>query len=466
MSIKYDSNTVFSDPSEIGKLVGEVKEAFAANPYKKIEKKPLTEVREETAPESDKPTTVSAKPGETDLPSIQIQIDPSGVSAVFPGAAIQLSSITSLVGSTTQSTRNEILYIALADAFRVLINKYSYDIVINRLDSVFSNGGLDLLSSNIKGIVKKSIAEIIVDVSKYGPDNIPEPEYYQLLETDFEAVPDNIVATTPRLYVQKYYLFENDPFPGYEEWYLEEKTVYVKREIGDFYFESMQEDILGTSTFEIVDYLSPYMENVDLLLSVPMFDAFLIQQEENVKKNGMDKALGSGSGGGGISSMLPQLLGQLSVVVDLQVNVQLPGSVLNNDAVKKTIDAFSENMAMVKKINEMIDQAMQIPNILNNLANIGLSQLTSALNLNNILGSLNIPGLNVNLNGLSFNIEGVNININTPILSDAISKLQNVSNELTNSLNRIQPEFQAPVISAANRLKAIASTQRLSIAIG
>jgi hypothetical protein len=228
----------------------------------------------------------------------------------------------------------------------------------------------------------------------------------------------------------------------------------------------MQEDILGTSTLEIVDYLSPYMENVDLLLSVPMFDAFLIQQEKNVKKNGMDKALGSGSGGGGISSMAPQLLGQLSVTIDLQLSVQLPGSVLNNDAVKKTIEAYSESMAMIKKINEMIDQAMQIPDILNNLANIGLSQLTSALNLNNILGSLNIPGLNVNLNGLSFNIEGVNININTPILSDAISKLQNASNELTNSLNRIQAEFQAPVINAANRLQAIASTQRLSIAIG
>jgi hypothetical protein len=207
------------------------------------------------------------------------------------------------------------------------------------------------------------------------------------------------------------------------------------------------------------------MENEDLNLSVPAFDAMLIQQENNIKKNGMDKSLGSGSGGD-MSSMLPQLLGQLSAVINLQVEVQLPDSVLNSGAIKKSMEAFSESMALVKRINQMIDQAMQIPNILNDLANIGLSQLTNALNINNVLGSLNIPGLNVNLNGLNFNIEGINININTPVLSDAISKLQNASFELRNNLNNIQNEFRAPVIKAANRLEAIAATQRLSIAIG
>jgi hypothetical protein len=462
MSIKAD---IVITADKLEDAIGKLEAGFADNPVLEVETKTLDDVRKETAPDADKPTTVSAKPGETDLPSIQIQIDPSGVSAVFPGAAIQLSSITSLVGSTTQSSRNEILYIALADAFRILINDYSYDIVIKRLDSVFSNGGIELLSSNIKDIVRKAIAEIIKDVSEYGPDDIPEPDYYQLVESDFANIPENVVVAIPRLYRQTYRLYKDDPFPGYEEWSLEDETVYLKREIEDYYFESMQEDILGTSSLEIVDFLAPYMENEDLNLSVPAFDAMLIQQENNIKKNGMDKSLGSGSGGD-MSSMLPQLLGQLSAVINLQVEVQLPDSVLNSDAIKKSMEAFSESMALVKRINQMIDQAMQIPNILNDLANIGLSQLTNALNINNVLGSLNIPGLNVNLNGLNFNIEGINININTPVLSDAISKLQNASFELRNNLNNIQNEFRAPVIKAANRLEAIAATQRLSIAIG
>jgi hypothetical protein len=198
-----------------------------------------------------------------------------------------------------------------------------------------------------------------------------------------------------------------------------------------------------------------------------MFDDMMIQQENNIKKNGMDKALGAGSGGGGLSSVLSQLLGQLSVTINLQAEAQLPGSVLNAQAVNKSMEAFSESMAIVNRVNQMMDQAFIIPNVIDDLANIGLSQLTNALNLNGVLENLNISGLNLDLNGLNFDIEGVNITVNTPVLSNAISRLQNVSSQLRGAISNIQNEFnQAPLIQAANRLEAIAATQRISIAIG
>ena len=372
----FPVNIVFA-AEEFKVAVGKLDIAFAANPVSEAKPKSLDEIRIEIAPDADKPTTASAKPGQKDLQTVQLQIDPNGLSAVFPGAAIQLSSITSLVGSTTQSTRNETLYLALADALRILINDFSYEEVITRLDLLFVNNGINLLSSNIKDVVRKGIAEIIKDVSEYGPDNIPEPEYYVLVENDFANTPENIVTVPPQLYKQRYFLYKNDPFPGYEEWRSEEEEiVFIKRNIGDYYFESMQEDILGTSSLEISSFLSPYIANPKTVLTVKMFDDMMIQQENNIKKNGMNKALGAGSGGGGLSSVLSQLLGQLSVTINLQAEAQLPDSVLNAQAVNKSMEAFSESMAIVNRVNQMIDQAFIVPSVLDDLKNINLNRLT------------------------------------------------------------------------------------------
>jgi hypothetical protein len=363
---------------EFKSAVGALDTTFAANPVNEAKPKSLDEVRKETAPDADKPTTASAKPGQKDLQTVQLQIDPNGLSAIFSAAASQLSSINSLVSSTTQSTRNETLYLALADALRILINDFSYEEVIVRIDSIFDNGGINLLSSNIKDVVRKGIAEIIKDVSEYGPDDIPEPEYYVLVEKDFENIPENVVAVPPKLYKQQYFLYKNDPFPGYEEWRSEEEeVVFIKRKIGDYYFESMQEDISGTSSLEISSFLSPYIANPQTVLDVKMFDDMMIQQENNIKKNGMDKALGAGSGGGGLSSVLSQLLGQLSSTINLQAETQLPNSVLNAQSVNESMGAFSERMAIVNRVNQMMDKAFVVPSVLDDLKNIKMDKLSS-----------------------------------------------------------------------------------------
>lgn len=363
---------------EFEAAINKLETDFAANPVNEAVAISLDEIRIELAPDADKPTTVSAKPGQKDLQTVQLQIDPNGLSAVFPGAAIQLSSINSLVSSTTQSTRNETLYLALADALRILINDFSYEEVIVRLDSLFGNGGINLLSSNIKDVVRKGIAEIIKDVSNYGPESIPKPVYYRIVEGDFLNTPENIVTVPPLLYKQQYRLYRDDTFPGYEEWRSEEEVVFIKRNIGDYYYESMQDDIQGTSSLEISLFLSPYIENPQTALTVKMFDNMMIQQENNIKKNGMDKALGAGSGGGGLSSVLSQLIGQLSVTINLQAEEQIPDSVLNAQSVNKSMEAFSESMAIVNRVNQMIDQAFIIPSVLDELKNIKLDNLNAS----------------------------------------------------------------------------------------
>ena len=99
----FPVNIVFA-AEEFKVAVGALDIAFAANPVSEAKPKSLDEIRIELAPDADKPTTASAKLGQKDLQTVQLQIDPNGLSAVFPGAAIQLSSITSLVGSTDRKS--------------------------------------------------------------------------------------------------------------------------------------------------------------------------------------------------------------------------------------------------------------------------------------------------------------------------------------------------------------------------
>jgi hypothetical protein len=108
-----------------------------------------------------------------------------------------------------------------------------------------------------------------------------------------------------------------------------------------------------------------------------MFDDMMIQQENNIKKNGMDKALGAGSGGGGLSSVLSQLLGQLSSTINLQAETQLPNSVLNAQSVNESMGAFSERMAIVNRVNQMMDKAFVVPSVLDDLKNIKMDKLSS-----------------------------------------------------------------------------------------
>lgn len=386
----------------------------------------LNDIRVEIAVNGDEPTTASAQVGQLDLPSVTLQVDPQGVSSVFPAAMQQLMSIASLMSSTTQSSRNEIIYDSLTNAIRILIDRYSYKQVISEFNVALANNGIDRVTENFREIVRKAMAQIIKDLSEYGPNNIPVPEYELITEADLEPIPDNVVTVVPKGYIQRYRKYSEDPYKGYEEWYSKQtgETVYLTREVNSYYFESMQEEIYGSSETQLADSLDPYIEDETLILTVDILNELLEAQEVTIKNSSMEKAAGAGSSVD-VFGLLQQLLPHITVTIDLQRLVQLPESVLDVSGINEALDEFTENMAMLGSLNEMIDEALQIPSAIQDLANINLSNITSALNLDGIVSNLNI------------NLEGINLDIGGEIgaqLNTAVNQLNTVASQLEPSL--------------------------------
>lgn len=99
----------------------------------------LNDIRIQFAANADEPTTASAAAGLLDLPSVLSQVDPEGISSIFPDAMNQLMAISSFMNATTQSSRNDIIYDSLTNAIRILIDRYSYDLVIAEINKALEN---------------------------------------------------------------------------------------------------------------------------------------------------------------------------------------------------------------------------------------------------------------------------------------------------------------------------------------
>jgi hypothetical protein len=97
----------------------------------------------------------------------------------------------------------------------------------------------------------------------------------------------------------------------------------------------------------------------------------------------MDKAMGKNAGAN-LMGLLPQLLGVLSTAINLSQNLHLPNSVLNQGSVGKSLQNFSKNMAIIKKMKADSLPAFNMPNPLAGIP--GLSSIPG-------LGGIGIPGL-------------------------------------------------------------------------
>lgn len=377
----------------------------------------LNDIRLELAPNAETPTTASGEPGELDLPSVSVRVDPSGLSLSLPNIMRQLVSINAVAGGNTQSSRNNTIYDSLTGALRILIQRYSFSLVVREIRIALKDGGIDLIDLNFRNIVRGSLANIIKDLNQYGPDNIPVSQYRKLTPEDFINIPENVVDVIPDLYVQKYKLYEEDLYPGYEEWYLRSSghTVYLKKPEDGFYYESLQEDIYGTSEYNIANALDPYIlsEEPEYELSPEALNVILRDEETFIKNTTMDKGAGNGASNGGDN--LLQLLGYLASSVNLQVQVQLPQSVLNVTEIQEAMDEFTENMAMIRNLNTLVDEALQLPSAVDDLLEIPLNSIVASVGLESILTNL----------GVEFSSLGVEQ------LSGAINYIENLSSEIS-----------------------------------
>lgn len=420
---------ILSIEGDLGKKISEALESakkFGSNiSVERTDGISLNDIRIQFAVNADEPTTASALPGLLDLPSILSQVDPEGISSIFPDAMNQLMTISSFMNATTQSSRNDVIYDSLTNAIRILIDRYSYELVVAEINKALENNGIARVTEKYREIVRNSLSQIVKDFAKYGPDNIPVPEYEIITEADLEPVPPNLVTVIPNFYVQRYRKYVDDTYKGYEEWYSKTtgETVYIQREIGSYYFESMQEEIYGTSETKLADSLAQYIEDEELVFTVNIFNQLLEEQEVLIKNTSMEKAAGKGSSGD-IFGLLQKTLPHISASIDTQKIDQLANSVLDKSGISEALDEFTENMAMLGSLNEMIDDALKLPTAFEELANLNLSDLTSALNLGDITSNLNI------------NLEGINLNLGGE-LNNAVNQIQNAASQLDPRINAL-----------------------------
>lgn len=401
MKIEIDTNLI---KTAIERAQAEFGANFS-NLQQRIETaKPLDQLRTELARNADIPTIASSLIGELDLPSILSKVDPSNISSIFPNAPSQFLTINNFLTATTQSSRNDVILETLTNSIRSLLNSYTVPVVLAELDRVIASNGINSIDGNFRNVVKNAISTIVKDVTDLGVDAaFPVTQFRVLTEEDFINNPESvyIVSYAPDLYVQKYYVYENDPYPGYEEWHSKDntKTVYVRKKIGDYYYESLQEEIEGESERYLTQSLEPCMKFPDTLLTPVDLSDMLLQTESLLQGLAMEKIMGSGSSSN-LSGLLDQLLGYMASPIQQQLQDHLPDSVLNTSSIENTINQFSENMAMLQNLNGMLDEALRLPEAFDEIANIDLTQLTS-----------NIEGATVELNNILRNLGNIRIEI-------------------------------------------------------
>jgi hypothetical protein len=409
---------------------------FADPPKAQGEGKKPEVVRKQFAPHGDKPTTAAGEPGTKDLPSLLKKVDPNNLSSVLPQMFALLGKINSTMNSSSQSSRKNIIQDSLTGALAILNRKYGFQQVLETFNKALENNGISKVNADYQDTVKNALANFIKKAAEVGPQNIPVPSDPKIEYTIILPVPIVIDSAVPDLSIQQYYTAETDPYPGYIQWFLPEGTlstagtnfVYTRRTPEQPPYESADDEIFSISEKELAKGLDPYVRDVNLTVNI--LNDLLLQQDSNVQKNGMEKNLGKNSSTN-LMQLLPSLLGIAGQILNQTKSGQLPQSVLNQGSINKSLEKFSENMSMLKKMKQDAEQAFKLPSPLQGLP--GLNNLVSGLT-GNILGGL-APGLNLNIPNVgSINVSALasQAGLNVSQINSVVSQVNQAQTLLNN----------------------------------
>lgn len=386
------ANTAFKAGSvwnnqALGQKPIDPKPKYASPPDKEDEEsKKLKDVRAKFAPNADKPTTASGKPGLTDLPSLLKMVDPSNLSSFLPSMFSQLNSVNQVMQTSIPAARKEIIQDSLTGALCILVKTYGFDRVILAMLHALDDGGIDRITESHRSIVENAFANLVMKAGQYGPNNIPvssEPVLVYTIITPYPIVKESEV---PDLYIQQYYTADADPYPGYIQWAAPSGTfssyntsyVYTMRTKEQPPYESANEEIYAISEKQLAEALNPYIRDDNL--TAEKLNEFLDTQHTNIENNSMERNLGKNSSTN-LMSLLSMLLGILGQIIDKTKSDQLPNSVLNQGSVNKTLESFSKSMGMLKQMKQSSATAFN-----------PLSSLQSMGNISSIVGSLTSVG--------------------------------------------------------------------------
>ena len=356
----------------------------------------LKDVRAKYAPNADKKTIASGAKGVLDILSVLNSADPSGSSSALPGMVSGLSKVNATMNAAAPSTKKTVVQNSLYGALCNLSNKYTFDRVITVLDTAVSNGGMLNITSTQRSVVSTAITYLIQNANENGPDNIKIPFTFEQVTSIGNTAPTPITNLVPELYTQVYYTIDTDPYPGYKKWLSNDSTtaVYTERTIGEYYYETADDEIYDTSVQELTIDLDPYCDpnyvdpitTLPVVLTATILDEFLTTQNTNIENSNIEKSLGNGSSSN-LMDNLSSLMGYTGTIVDTIQTTQLPTSVLNQSSITSSLTGYSKNISMLKSmkanaltafkpvaaVTSLFPDATALTSVVSNLQSKGLS---------------------------------------------------------------------------------------------
>lgn len=389
---------VYNNKLALGQTVIPIDPPYADPPNKDKEKaKSLKDVREKFAPNKDKPTTASGDPN-PDLPSLQRQIDPQGLSSILPMMLSALGSVNSSMNSSSQSTRKNIIEDALTGALVLLEKRYGFDQVIFVIFTAIGGDAYYKIDPVYRSIVDNAVLNLVKLAVEHGTGKIPTKTYRTFEYTIITPKPIVTLDQVPDLSIKQYYTAENDPYPGYTQWLLPNGTlssagtnfVYTRMAVDEIPYDSADDEIYSIAEKELAQALDPYIKAFNLTAEI--LNSLLHTQDNNIEQNGMERNMGKNSSNN-LMQLINMLLGIIGQIINKEKNQHLPNSVLDQGKINEALEKFSKNMGMLKKMKSDAERALgNIPGMsgmLSGFGNFGINGISGIAGMFQSNGSSN-----------------------------------------------------------------------------
>ena len=392
--------------------------------------------RAKFAPKADDPTVAGADPS-MKLPDAQQSVDPQAIASILKNMLQMLAKAAATSNATSPPAISNTVTDALTGALSILATNYGFDNLLNILINTFANDQFDQLEKNYDEIIINAIVSLVENVTKYGENNLPYLVVPKIIVPTVNSnTPSPIVSSVPDLYLQVYYISENNPFPGYVTWEGPSGDfIYTLSTATTPPYTSASIAITTSAQQELVADLTPYI--ISGSLTVVQLNAVLDMVFANTQANGLNNSLGNNASNN-MMQLLQQLLGILGPIINNTKNNHLPPSVLNQQSVNKSLEKFSKNMSIIKKMKSDTTGAFNIQSLLSQLSSIGggsvnLSSIISILNTGGMSPSSIISLLNSGLTNSS--VSSLNtVAINNPTLTaNNIGTIASITTTLQNA---------------------------------
>jgi hypothetical protein len=351
-----DGASLSPQPLDGQPMIDPKKSKYAAPHKKKVKPVKNYKSAEKYAPNKDKPTTADAIKGLLNLPAAMAAVDPKGISSIAPMMYKMLGQIASAAGGSSESSRKQTVEDSLSGALSILANKYTFNQIVLVFDNALKDNAIDLIDEGYQSVVKNALANLYLNYFNYGDGNFPTTEVPKVVYIGPARTPLVEKNLVPDLYVQEYYTPENDPYPGYIKWISQDEKDYVftERSIGDPYYSTADEEVYTEAEQSLALDLDPYISDNNLTATI--LNELLRKEENNIESSTAEKTGGKNSSGNAMSTLM-KLAGYAGQIANLQQSLQLPISVLNQGAIKKSHESFMKNIGQLKQAKDKARQA-------------------------------------------------------------------------------------------------------------